>query len=58
MRPPIVQRHITPEMGVELVVFGRATMERFHIQGMAQDKRQPFLRTQIGQNISAAEWRS
>jgi len=38
-------------LGVDLVVFGLATMDRFHIQGVAQDKRQPFLCTQVSEPV-------
>jgi hypothetical protein len=42
-------------LGVDRVVFGLAPMERFHRQGVAQDKRQPFLCTQVGEPVPRQE---
>ena len=38
-------------LGVHRVVCGLTPMDRLHIQGVAQDKRQPCLRTQVGEPV-------
>jgi hypothetical protein len=41
--------------GVNPVVFRFAAMDGFHIQGMAEDKRQSVLRTQVGEPVPRKE---
>jgi hypothetical protein len=38
-------------LGVDLVVFGLTPRNRFHLQGVAQDNRQPCLCTQVGEPV-------
>jgi hypothetical protein len=38
-------------MGVDLIVFGFATVDGFHIQGMAQHKRDPVIGAEVGEPV-------
>ena len=38
-------------LGVDLVVFGLAAMDGFHIEGMTEDKGNPVLSTEIGKPV-------
>jgi hypothetical protein len=38
-------------VGIDRVVFGLATMHGLHIQGMAEDKRHPFLSAQVSKPV-------
>ena len=53
------QHAATPEyghgMGVELVVCGLAPRDRRHVQGMAEDQRDAFVRTEVGQPVPRAQ---
>jgi hypothetical protein len=42
-------------MGIDLVVFGFAAVDGFHVEGMAEDELDPLLGAQIGQPISTEE---
>jgi hypothetical protein len=48
--------HASPEeyrdfVGVDLVIFGLAAVDGFHVQGMTEDKRDTMLLTQIGNPV-------
>jgi hypothetical protein len=45
---PAAQQHRNL-VRIDLVVLGLATMDRPHIEGMAEDKRDAFLGTEVGQ---------
>jgi hypothetical protein len=38
-------------LGVDLVVFGLAPMNGFHVQGMTQDEGNPLLGAQVGEPV-------
>jgi hypothetical protein len=38
-------------VGVDLVVFGLAAMDRFHIECVPEDKRDPFLSTEVSEPV-------
>jgi hypothetical protein len=38
-------------MRVDLIVLGFASMDRFHIESMTQNERDPFFLAQIGQPV-------
>lgn len=42
-------------MGITRIVLGFAPMNRFHIEGRAQNKGEPFLLTEVGQPIPREE---
>jgi hypothetical protein len=42
-------------LGIDSVVVGCAAMDRFPVQGVAENKRNPFARTEVGQPIPGAE---
>ena len=42
-------------LGINSVVFGFAAMDRFHVKGVAENKRNPFARTEVGQPIPGEE---
>src|SRR5262245_5739145 len=48
--------HATAEQGrnllrIDLVIFGLAAMDGFHIESVSKDKGNPFVRTEVGQPI-------
>ena len=38
-------------LGVDLVVFGLAAMDRFHIEGMTEDKRNTVFSTEVSEPV-------